>query len=290
MGRRRMGHTLKSHNNTLHQEGFTLVELAIVLVIVGLIIGGILVGQDLIKAAEIRSTTASFEKFNVAAITFRNKYSGLPGDLHAPRAAQYGLAARSGAAAHGDHNGMMEGCTTNSVYLGCETGLFWVDLASAYLIGERSFTSATDSLVLTATTIAAMQDYLPTARLRNNAFISVYTEGGRNYYLLGSFSDITNGVQTFSAASAQAVSAAEAEQLDEKIDDGRPLSGSVRAVADWNAGGVSGADFDEGAAPGTGVCVDEGAAASVDGDEIYNTSDQGLAVELNCALSIRASF
>lgn len=38
------------------KAGFTLVELAIVLVIIGLIIGGVLVGRDLIKAAELRAS------------------------------------------------------------------------------------------------------------------------------------------------------------------------------------------------------------------------------------------
>src|SRR5262249_9059877 len=61
-------------------DGFTLVELSIVLVIIGLITGGILVGRDLIHAAEIRSTVAQEEKLNVAAQTFRTKYNCLAGD------------------------------------------------------------------------------------------------------------------------------------------------------------------------------------------------------------------
>ena len=40
------------------KQGFTLIELSIVLVIIGLIVGGVLVGQDLIKGAEIRATVA----------------------------------------------------------------------------------------------------------------------------------------------------------------------------------------------------------------------------------------
>ena len=50
--------------DTNSRAGFTLVELAIVLVIIGLIIGGVLVGQDLIKAATIRSTVSDLEKIN----------------------------------------------------------------------------------------------------------------------------------------------------------------------------------------------------------------------------------
>ena len=41
------------------QNGFTLIEMAIVLVIIGLIVGGVLVGQDLIKAAEMRKRLAA---------------------------------------------------------------------------------------------------------------------------------------------------------------------------------------------------------------------------------------
>src|SRR5690606_5447486 len=62
------------------QRGFTLVELAIVLVIIGLIIGGVLVGQDLIRSAQIRAQISQLDRFNVAVGAFRAKYNCIPGD------------------------------------------------------------------------------------------------------------------------------------------------------------------------------------------------------------------
>ena len=83
------------------QAGFTLVELAIVLVIIGLIVGGVLVGQDLIKAATVRSTVTDIEKYNGAVTTFRSKYNGLPGDLLASKAVEFQLSASTDANATG---------------------------------------------------------------------------------------------------------------------------------------------------------------------------------------------
>jgi prepilin-type N-terminal cleavage/methylation domain-containing protein len=66
------------------RAGFTLVEIAIVLVIIGLIIGGILVGQDLIRVATIRSQVSQIDKYQAAINTFRLKYNNaLPGDVPA---------------------------------------------------------------------------------------------------------------------------------------------------------------------------------------------------------------
>lgn len=61
--------------------GFSLVELSIVLVILGLLTGGILAGQNLIKAAELRSIGTQMEKVNTAMYTFRDKYFAMPGDM-----------------------------------------------------------------------------------------------------------------------------------------------------------------------------------------------------------------
>ena len=62
-------------------KGFSLVELSIVLVILGLLIGGVLTGQNLIKAAELRSATKEFEEWQTAVNMFKEKYLALPGDM-----------------------------------------------------------------------------------------------------------------------------------------------------------------------------------------------------------------
>jgi prepilin-type N-terminal cleavage/methylation domain-containing protein len=44
-------------------QGFTLLETAIVLVIVGLLVGGILVAKNLIRAAELRAVSAEAQGY-----------------------------------------------------------------------------------------------------------------------------------------------------------------------------------------------------------------------------------
>jgi len=65
----------------LNQQGFTLIELSIVLVIIGLLVGGILVGRDLIKAATNRRVISQVQATQTAISTFRLKFNGLPGDM-----------------------------------------------------------------------------------------------------------------------------------------------------------------------------------------------------------------
>lgn len=64
-----------------HTRGFTLVELAIVLVIIGLIVGAVLAGATLIRNAEMRAVIQEKNTYEAAINTFRTKYDGLPGDI-----------------------------------------------------------------------------------------------------------------------------------------------------------------------------------------------------------------
>src|ERR1700757_2208888 len=75
------------HSPLPMQRGFTLVELSIVLVIIGLLVGGVLTGQSLIRAAELRSVTEQFQRYQAATMTFRDKYFAIPGDM--PNASKY---------------------------------------------------------------------------------------------------------------------------------------------------------------------------------------------------------
>jgi hypothetical protein len=68
------------------------------------------VGHDLIRAAGVRAQISQIEKYNTAVNTFRGKYGGLPGDLDANDAAQFGFVTRAGTRARGDNNGVMEAC------------------------------------------------------------------------------------------------------------------------------------------------------------------------------------
>jgi prepilin-type N-terminal cleavage/methylation domain-containing protein len=63
------------------KQGFTLIEISIVLVVIGLLAAGILVGQDLIEAARLRRVVTDAEEFKLGISTFRLKYNALPGDM-----------------------------------------------------------------------------------------------------------------------------------------------------------------------------------------------------------------
>ena len=63
-------------------RGVTLVEIAIVLVVIGLLLGGILKGQELINNARVRAVTDKQAGLKVAWYAFLDRYRGMPGDLH----------------------------------------------------------------------------------------------------------------------------------------------------------------------------------------------------------------
>ncbi len=62
------------------QQGFTLIEIAIVLVIIGLLLGGVLKGQELITSARVRNIVASQDGIKAAYFGFLDRYRALPGD------------------------------------------------------------------------------------------------------------------------------------------------------------------------------------------------------------------
>ncbi len=84
------------------QAGFTLVELAIVLVIIGLLIGGVLKGQSMIQNAKVKRVVKQADEFRAAVMTFFDKYGAFPGDESLPGTIP------PGDAVNGDADGQME--------------------------------------------------------------------------------------------------------------------------------------------------------------------------------------
>ncbi|QDQ28708.1 prepilin-type N-terminal cleavage/methylation domain-containing protein [Chitinimonas arctica] len=74
------------------QRGFTLIEIAIVLVIVGLLLGGILRGQTVVGGAQAKDIIKSVLDTQAAALTFKDRYGFLPGDLPNPANSIPGIA------------------------------------------------------------------------------------------------------------------------------------------------------------------------------------------------------
>jgi len=65
------------------KSGFTLVEIAIVMVIIGLLVGGILKGQAMIENAKVRRVTEDMEGLRAATFAFLDRFGMYPGDENA---------------------------------------------------------------------------------------------------------------------------------------------------------------------------------------------------------------
>ena len=89
----------------VRQSGFTLVEIAIVLVIIGLLLGGILKGQEMITQAKIKNVIADFSGVSAAYHGYQDRYRAIPGDD--PNAATRWAVAPVATA--GDGNGVVGG-------------------------------------------------------------------------------------------------------------------------------------------------------------------------------------
>ena len=93
-----------------NQTGFTLVEIAIVLVIIGLLLGGILKGQEMITQAKIKNVVADFSGVSAAYYGYQDRYKAIPGDDPGALAR---WATASPAVVSGNGNGVVGGSYNN---------------------------------------------------------------------------------------------------------------------------------------------------------------------------------
>ena len=217
--------------NIRSEKGFTLVELAVVMIIIGLLIGGVLKGQELIKSAKVTSSISQIKGVDAAVSTFQDIYAALPGDLIGAENRLPGCAAAdvcSAGAADGNGNGLVEGAalaagTTFEATADTEAQAFFVQLAKADLLsgvveGADIFGGNYPSSPIGGGLLASSVDAVANLPANDTA----PTDFRSGLYLLHTGSATDNTVPIMNALTL--------ERMDRKIDDGVPTTGSVYAL------------------------------------------------------------
>ena len=192
------------------QSGFTLVEIAIVLVIIGLLLGGVLKGQELINSAKVKNFANDFRTIPLFIYGYQDKFRALPGDD--PNVASHvtgGTLATTGTPG----NGVIEG-DWNATDHTTESVLFWQHVRLANLAaGATDFSDDTKAA----------------------ASVPTNADGGRIGIESGSGHFIKNSDGTFLQGSyvvcSNGILGKFAKQLDTTMDDGNTDTGSMRVVA-----------------------------------------------------------
>lgn len=187
------------------QKGFTLVEMAIVLVIIGLLLGGVLKGQELIDNSRIKNAVNDIKGISAAYNGYLDRFQRLPGD-DGPVAT---IQARGGswqAAVAGNNNGALNVPAAQALTGGGENGIFFRHLRHAgFISGDPALAGL--------------------AALPRNAF------GG----LVGVTDDAVFGLPAGGRYVCMgSIPGKAARSIDVTMDDGVPNTGSVRAIVGAN--------------------------------------------------------
>jgi len=197
------------------QSGFTLVEVAIVLVIIGLLLRGILKGQELITQARIKNVINDFNGVTAAMNAYRDRYRAIPGDDNGATGRWRGVASivAPGVGVAGD--GVIAG-VYNDNNAAAETRLFWAHLRQA------GFVSGSGA------------DLPPNAL---SGIMGVQTGNGAGGAALTNGDPGLGGIIMCSTNITDKV----AGPVDTQIDDGIPQTGQMRGLPVGGTPAVTGA-------------------------------------------------
>ena len=214
---------MKQNTSQTKQRGFTLVEIAIVLMIIGLLIGGILRGQELITSARVRNIIDQKAAIQTAQIGFMDRYRMLPGDLTNAQAIIVGNGAVGSGVNGGDGLIAITADATN------ESVMVFQNLAAAGFIACGPCIAVTGPAISTINNspINVYGNFLMTGRAPN-----ALGDGGFWWDWSAANTQIRNLVTTGGSIGSQILA-----ETDRKADDGNPGTGSLRQSS---AGGANG--------------------------------------------------
>lgn len=190
------------------QVGFTLIELAIVLVIIGLLLGGVLKGQELINSAKAKNMANDFKNVQILLYGYQDKFRAIPGD---------------DAAVVGHVTGGTLATTPGTV-------------GNARIEGAWNSDTATDESYLFWQHVRLSGLAPGSAVVGDAAYIPRNADGGRlGIQSLQGFNTIADPAATAMTGAfvtcSEGVVGKLAKQIDVILDDGTTNTGSVRVVA-----------------------------------------------------------
>ncbi len=198
-----------------NQSGFTLIEIAIVLVIIGLLLGGVLKGQELINSAKVKNLAGDFKNIPVFIYGYQDKFKALPGDqtqatldTQFPPAGTATAATTAATLTNGAINGNWNDATTAS-----ESFVFWQHVRLAGLAPGPTST--------------ADPNYIPT----NAAGGTIGIQSGTNVVAATPIKDANNNaIRGSYVICSTGILGKFVKQLDTTMDDGNTATGSMLAT------------------------------------------------------------
>jgi len=231
---------------TNNNRGFSLVELAIVIVIMGLIAAATVAGRSLIESAKMKSVISEIETYKIAVDNFKVQYEGLPGDL------KNATSFWTSGTANGNGNGKIG---TGAVDDDTEVYYAWDQLALARLVA--GVYSGAGSAAVIGTNVPESQ-YFEGTGFSITYIAAPYSYADAlsrnfpaNYIVLG------KNHATDNYLSSAAVTPETAMLIDQKVDDGTPDYGKTIS--------------------GTGNGTSGACTSGSDPDIIYDLTNSGVA-------------
>jgi prepilin-type N-terminal cleavage/methylation domain-containing protein len=210
-----------------NQGGFTLVEISIVMIIIGLLIGGTFGGMKLIENMQVNKTVQDLKAIESAALTFKDTYGRLPGDIVNPaNRLPNCTVAPCATGGNGDRQISPTNAVTpwrNPINATWERFTFWHHLQAADLV----------TLNMRNSTDPTFGEGQPTASVASGYRMTNYT--GAPWGCTGLVEPVRDAIIVLTDESAGdlqtslQIPCSTLDAIDRKVDDGIPLAGRARS-------------------------------------------------------------